>query len=127
MIVRALDVNGDWTFGAGLNNYKRNNAAVAQSIQTRLSSFVGNCFFDLGAGINWFTFLSSKDPTALNLAISAVILNTSDPITGTSVITGILQQSVNLNTNRVFSVSYQVTTIYSVLTGKFSYDLGGSV
>jgi hypothetical protein len=120
MIVRSLDVNGDWEFGAGLNNYKRNNLAVAQEIQTRVSSFLGDCFFDMGAGINWFFFLSSKDETGLNLAISAAILNTSG-------VTGISQLGFNLSRNRVFSVSYQVITIYSVTGGDFQFDLGGAL
>lgn len=127
MIVRSLDINGDWEFGAGLNNYKRANLAVVQSIQTRLSSFIGNCFFDLGAGIDWFTFLGSKNPTAMNLAISAVILNTPNPVDGTPVVLGLLQLGVNLSDSRVFSVQYKVQTIYSVTGGSFQYDLGGSL
>lgn len=126
MIVRSLDSNGDWTFGSGINNYKKNNLAVAQMISTRLKSFVGNCYFDLASGINWFTFLSSKDGLGLSLAISAVILNTPNPVNGTSVVTGILQQNVNLSSSRQFSVSYKVQTIYSIVSGNFSFDLGGS-
>lgn len=119
MIVRALDANGDWTFGAGLNNYKRANLAVEQDIQTRLSSFVGNCFFDMGAGINWLSYLSGKDPVGLTLAIKAVLINTPNVL-------GILQLSFNLGPDRVFSISYQVQTSYSVTGGTFTYDVGGS-
>ena len=127
MIVRALDSNGDWTFGAGLNNYKSANLAAAQSIQTRLSSFVGNCFFDMGAGINWFSFLSGKDPLGLSLALSAVILNTPDPVTGNPVVLGLQQLSFNVSPSRGFSITYQVQSIYSVTGGSFQYDLGGSI
>jgi len=120
MIVRALDSNGDWTFGASLNNYLSAKAAVAQMIKTNVSSFLGDCFFDLGFGIDWFTFLSSKnDQLALNLAISAVILNTEN-------VTGILQVSSTLDReNRSFSVVYRAQTTYSVLSNTFSLDLGG--
>lgn len=52
MIVRALDINGDWTFGQGKGNYLTNQAAIAQNVQTRLLSFLGDCFFDPTAGIN---------------------------------------------------------------------------
>lgn len=122
MIVRALDSDGDWTFGQSLNNYLSANAAVAQTIETRLSSFLGNCFFDLGAGIDWFNFLSgSKSQLALNLSISAVILNTPD-------VTGILQLSANLNSlTRSFTIVYRVQTTYSTAAGAFTYDLGGSI
>ncbi len=116
MIVRALDINGDWTFGKGQNNYKKRNQATAQIINSRLNSFLGDCFFDLGAGIDWFTFLGSKNQIGLNLAISSTILNTPD-------VTGILQVFSNLNhVTRKFTVSYKVTTTYSVLTGSFEYD-----
>lgn len=119
MSVRALDANGDWTFGAGLNDYKQGNQAVIQDIQTRLSSFVGNCYFDMGAGINWFDFLSSKNELGLRLALSAVILNTPNVV-------GILQLGFSLNSSRNFSISYKVQTTYSVTGGTFQYDVGGS-
>jgi len=124
MIVRAINSSGDWTFGQGLNNYKSGNLAVAQAIQTRISSFLGDCFFDQGAGIDWFNFLGGKNELALNLAISAVILNTTDA-DGNQLVTGVNQLSVNLNANREFSVTYQVVTVSSVLSGSFQYDLGG--
>lgn len=120
MIVRALDSSGDWTFGGSLNNYKRNNLAIQQNIQTRLSSFIGNCFFDMGAGIDWFTFLGGKEPLGLSLAISAVILNTPSVL-------GLLQLSFNVTTSRQFQISYQVQTSYSVTGSSFIYDLGGSI
>lgn len=117
MRVRSLTSSGDWSFGAGVNNYSLGNIAIAQNIQTRLMSFLGNCFFDTGAGIDWFNLLGNKNQTALNLAISAVILNTDD-------VTGILQLSVSLTTLRVLSVSYNVQTIYSTTSNTFGYDFG---
>jgi hypothetical protein len=110
MRVRAITATGDWTFGAGQNNYKTGKNAVAQSIQTRLSSFLGDCFFDLGAGIDWLNFLNgSKNQLALNLAISSIILNTEGVLT-------MVQLSVNLNhVTRNFSVSYTVNTIFGTV------------
>jgi hypothetical protein len=124
MIVRALDSNGDWTFGHGRSNYKRANLAVAQAIQSRVTSFLGDCFFDLGAGIDWFNLLGGKNELAISLAVSAVILNTTDS-DGNQVVTGVKKLSVNLDSNRSLQVSYQVVTVYSVLTETFQYDLGG--
>ena len=122
MIVRAIDVNHDWEYGKGLNDYKSGNLAVAQTINTRLSSFLGDCFFDANAGIDWFNFLGgSKNQLALNLAISATILNTTN-------VTGILQLSIELDdVTRNLTVQYQVQTSYSVTQGSFIYDQGGSV
>ena len=76
MIVRALDGNNDWTFGQSKANYIGKNPAIAQCIQTRISCFIGNCYFDMGAGVDWLNFLAgSKNQLALELAVSAVILN----------------------------------------------------
>lgn len=120
MRVRALDVVGDWEYGKGANDYKIQNAAIAQNIQTRLLSFYGNCFFDGTAGIDWFTFLAgSKNQLAVNLAVSATILATEG-------VTGILQLNLNLDRfTRNLSISYKVTTTFSTITGLFTYDLNG--
>lgn len=120
MRVRALDpIEKDWTFGKGRNNYVVDNKAVIQNIGTRLSSFLGNCFFDLKAGIDWFTFLSSKDRNGLALAISTTILNTRD-------VTGIRQLLLDLNeVNRELTVTYQVQTVYSTASSVFQFDLNG--
>lgn len=115
---RAIDSNHDFLFGKGQNDYVTANLAVAQNINTRLSSFLGNCFFDLGAGLDWITILSSKNQLAANLAISAIILNTTN-------VTGILQLNINLNAQRNLTVSYKVATTYSSVTGQFQYDLNG--
>src|SRR6478609_7975459 len=115
MRVRALNSDHDWEFGKGQNDYLRNNAAIAQNINTRLSSFLGNCFFDIGAGIDWYNLLGAKDQTALNLAISTQILNTE-------AVTGILQLSIWLNAQRQFSVSYKVQTSLSTTSSSFTFD-----
>lgn len=131
MIVRSLDENGDWTFGAGINNYKRANLAVAQCLQTRLSSFIGNCFFDMGAGINWFGYLGGKgsnNTIQLSLALSAVILNTPNVNQNgmaSPAVLGIKQLGFNVTTSRGFSITYQVQTVYSSVNNSFTYDLGG--
>lgn len=112
-IVRQIDVNGDWTFGKGRNNYLKGNDAVAQNIETRLRSFLGNCFFDLSSGIDWFNLLGSKDQQALNLAISSTILNTPN-------VTGINELSSFLDPiTRNFTVRYNVNTSYSVISSTF--------
>lgn len=116
MRVRAIDnATGDWLFGKGANDYRVNNDAVTQNINTRLNSFLGDCFFDQGAGINWFNLLGAKDQTALNLAISTVILNTPQVVR-------ILQLAVSLSDKRRMTVTYRVLTSYSVSTSGFVFD-----
>lgn len=113
--VRALDTDGDWLFGKGANDYFQGNDAIMQNIKTRLSMFLGDCFFDLGAGIDWFNFLGSKNKTPLALAISATILNTA-------FVTGMLQLSLTLSSTRVLSIRYQVQTVYSRQSGVFNFN-----
>jgi len=118
MIVRALDTNGDWTFGKGRNNYLSGNPAVIQNIKTRLLCFLGDCFFDITAGIDWFNLLGgSKNQTAISLNVSSTILNTQ-------FVVGIKQLTIGLNNNRSFSVSYQAQTVYSLTGDSFQYSLG---
>ena len=116
--VRALDSDGDFEFGKGANNYLTNQAAVVQNINTRLNSFLGNCFFDMGAGINWFNLMGQPGAAAqaaLNLAITNTILNTPS-------VTGLLQLNINVTSTRAMSVTYKVATIYSISSSVFSLN-----
>lgn len=116
-MTRAIDSNGDWIFGTGINAYVSGLPEVAQNIQTRLQEFLGDCFFNTGAGIDWFNLLGSKQQVALQLAVAAVILNTPS-------VTGGLQLSVTYNEQtRNLSIVYQVQTVYSQLSNSFQYDL----
>jgi hypothetical protein len=108
-IVRALNANGDWTWGQGQNNYLSGNAQVAQNISTRLNTFLGECFFATNVGLDWFTFLGtpgSINQLAMNLAVTTTIVNTPD-------VTGIVSLSVNyLSVTRTFNYTYVINTIY---------------
>lgn len=119
MRVRALDVNGDWTFGKGQNDYLTGIPALAQNIKTRLSSFLNDCFFNLNFGIDWFNLLGSKNETGLNLAIASMLLNTQN-------VSGILELSINVDNNRVITIQYAVQTTLSAnaVSDTFQYDLG---
>jgi hypothetical protein len=107
MIIRALDSNGDWQFGQGLGNYLSANNEIIQDINTRLLSFLGDCFFAIGDGIDWFTFLGGKDSLSLQLAVRAVILNTNG-------VQSLVSANVITNDQaRTIGMTYTVTTIYS--------------
>lgn len=117
MIVRALDVNGDWTFGKGKNDYLSGVDAVAQSISTRLDCFLGDCFFSTSFGIDWWNLLGTKQELALSLAISAMILNTPEVLS-------LEQLSISLDpSTRNLTVVYTVNTIY----GRISEIAGQNV
>jgi hypothetical protein len=106
MRVRAIDANNDWLFGKGQSDYRVNNDAIGQNIQTELQSFLGDCFFALSDGIDWFNLSGSKNVARLQLAINAAILNVDGVVS-------IVSSSFSLDANRHFSVSYAVNTIYT--------------
>ena len=116
-IVRALSGSGDWLFGKGLNDYASNQAEIALDIQMNLSSFLGDCFFSVNSGIDWFNLLGGKNQLAINLAVNAAILNTSG-------VTSLLQTNISLSQARILTIQYKVQTVYSVLQNTFVYDLG---
>lgn len=107
MMVRGIDGAGDWLFGKGKNDYRRNNKAVAQNIGTRLRCFKNDCFFDVNAGVDWWNLLGAKDLTALKLDIASTILNTPDVV-------NILELFFDLDPRtRNLAISYEVNTVYS--------------
>lgn len=122
MIVRSIDATGDWNFGKSLNNYLGGRSAVGQNIATRLRSFLGDCFFDTGAGLDWFNFCGgSKSELALSLAVSAVILNTD-------FVTGILELNIVLNrATRNCTITYTVATSVSTFNPITPPTIAGSV
>ncbi len=110
MRVRALTDLGDWTFGASESNYKTGKDAVTQNIQTRLSSWLGNCFFDTGAGIDWLNFLGGyKNLLTVQLSVQSVIANTQ-------YVTGVVQVLADLDSQRRrFTLSYTVSTTFGTI------------
>jgi hypothetical protein len=107
MITRALDASHDWTFGKGRQDYLREGEAIAQSIKTRLMSFVGDCYFDQDAGIDWWRFMGGKERQALLAQIRSIILNTE----------GVLRipelNAVFNPATRGIQISYTIDTIYT--------------
>lgn len=106
MAFRSLDENHDWNFGAGRQSYARGSEAIGLDVKTRLMSWVGDCFFDMPAGIDWWNRLGSKSQRSLLEAdIKRVILQTEG-------VTGITSFDTTLQ-GRKFSANYSINTIYS--------------
>lgn len=120
MRVRSVDINNDWLFGKGRNDYKRDKMALAQKLKTRIQSFLGDCFFAQNEGIDWFNLLGSKRTADLQLAITTIILNTEG-------VTEITSLNASLNkTTRNISIVYSVNTIYGEVSGTSLLSLGVS-
>jgi hypothetical protein len=106
MIFRNLDASGDWTFGAGLSNYAQDERAVELNIQTRLLSWVGNCFFSLQDGIDWKARLDKGQQQALVNELKANILGAFGVVRVDSVV-------AILDARRRLMVTYIIDTIFS--------------
>lgn len=117
MIIRNLDANHDWTFGSGLGNYISNDAAIGLNINTRLLSWLNDCFFDMNAGIDWLNRLGSKNQqNLLDIDLRRLILQSYG-------VQGIVTFSTSL-IGRVFNASYTVNTIFSqAYTNSLEQDL----
>jgi hypothetical protein len=111
MIVRALDNNGDWTYGNSF--FKRKDDAVMQSIKTKLQSWKGDCFFDLQAGVDWTNIIGSKSANNKALAIADIkrVIAQIDAIITIDLDFDILK-------DRSLTVSYTVTTIYKTIISR---------
>lgn len=106
MIFRNLDSEGDWQFGRGKQSYVSGTAAIAINVKTRLYSWVGDCFFDLPAGIDWWNRLGSKNQRQLlELDMRRIILQSDG-------VTGITEFDTTL-VGREFTASYKINTIFS--------------
>lgn len=121
MRVRALDLDHDWQWGKGRNDYKQNQSAVVQNINTRLSSYLGDCFFAMGEGLDWFNLNGGKSTLAIDLAVSTVILNTAEVLLLINV-----ASRLNAQTRR-YTIQYEVETVYGRARGLFTGGDGGGV
>lgn len=122
MIIRDLDTNHDWLFGQGKSNFLSGEPAIALNIETRILSWLNDCFFDLGAGIDWLNVLGSKgQENMLNINLRRIILQSYG-------VTGIVNLYITLNENRQFMASYTINTIYSQnYQNTLTQDLGANI
>jgi hypothetical protein len=107
MIFRNLDINGDWTLGNGIQNYAVEQAAISLDIDTALQVFLGECFFDIGAGVDWWNLIGSKDQVSILLQCRQVI-SSREGVTKINSVEAFLDR-----TTRRLSISYNIDTIYS--------------
>lgn len=108
MNFRALTPQNDWQFGNGTESYAYGEQAIGLNIKTRLLSFINNCFFDMGAGIDWFTYLGlpGKQQQTV-LSVQASILQAYGVVSVNSV-------TLNLNDQtRAAVLTFNINTIYS--------------
>ena len=106
MSVRALDKNGDWTFGVGRANYISGKAAINQNVSTRLKSFKNDNPLNMSSDIDWISLLGRKGTESDILKeIERVTLQTDGVIKVTKL-------EVAKTHNRVQSILLTYDTIY---------------
>lgn len=106
MSFRNLDDKHDWVFGSGRNDYVEENQEIALNLETRILSFLGDCFFAINEGIDWFNLLDYRYQDRLELAVQEVIKNTPGVI-------GINDIQILLGANRKITLTYDIRTIFT--------------
>lgn len=109
MIFRSLDSSGDWNFGRGQSDYLSNNAAIGANINTRILSWVNDCFFSQNSGIDWLNRLGDAGQrTLLESDIRRVILQSAgvQGITALNIIIDGRKLIATYNINTIFSQGY---------------------
>lgn len=106
MRFRGDTTTADWTFGRGKQSYLSGNSAIARNAETKLRTFLGECFFDTTVGVAWFTLLGQKDPDLVVLAIKQELHNCYGVVQVTDV-----QYSVD--STRTVDIRYTMDTIYT--------------
>lgn len=115
MRYRALDADGDMTFGAGQANFLINSpAAVGQAVQTRLLLFRGEWFLDTTEGTPWATEILGKntEPTR-DAALRDRILGT-EGVTEITAFTAVVSGR-SLTVSATINTLYGQTTVEAVL------------
>lgn len=107
MIIRATTTTNDWQFGRGLNSYFFNEAAIEANIRTKLLEWVGNCPFNLLAGIDWRNRLDYGQQANLVVEMKQLVLQCYGVV---SILT--FQADFNAST-RFESITMTLQTIYS--------------
>lgn len=104
---RALDADGDWTWGNGVENYVVEQAAIVLDIQTALQTFLGEVFFALDFGVDWWNLLGGRDE-------NQVILQCRKIISGCDGVTRINSVTARLDSRaRQLMVTFNINTVYS--------------
>lgn len=114
MIVRRNTPTGDWTFGRGVQDYAREDEAIAQNVVTRIKSFQDDWFLDINAEIDWFDLLGRKGTQdQIKAEIERVVIATD----------GVLRiNNLTLTKlNRKANIALTITTIFN---RQLSLELG---
>lgn len=116
MKIRALDSDGDWVFGQGKGSYLVGVDAILQDIDTALHIFLGECFWNMNFGVDWFNLIGAKAP----IAQQNIILQCRQMISTRQGVTNINRVDVTFTDyRRSLSIVYDISTIYGQTSNTF--------
>lgn len=121
MIIRKVDGEHDWLFGHGLSDYAKDDAAIAENIQTRLMSWVGDCFFAIQEGVDWRQRLDIGQQQALKDELQSIILQSYGVIAVNSM------ELLFNGVTRLATITYNIQTIFSPAFQTTIHQAAGSV
>lgn len=110
MKIRNTDGNGDWHFGHGRQDYLVDDRAINLNLNSRLRSFLNDCFWSMGFGIDWWNLLGGKNPTAqvgIILQCRTMIANSYGVVRINTV-----DATTDARTRRL-TVAYSIDTIFT--------------
>jgi hypothetical protein len=110
MRYRALDKNGDYSFGSGPAEFLINTPdCVSQAVKTRLALFAGEFFLDGTVGMPWNTQVLGENTRPLyDAAIQEQVLNTQGVLS--------IVSYYSVLSNRNLSVVFEISTVYGNVT-----------
>lgn len=109
MKIRALDQDGDWSFGAGLQSYLNDEDAIAQDLRTALKVFLGEIFFALDFGVDWWNLLGSRDNAEQNIVLQCrQMISSRDGVTRINEVQAVLDRDT-----RGLAVTFNVDTEFT--------------
>lgn len=106
MAIRALTKDHDWQWGQNKNSYVQEEKEIAENLETRILSFLNDCFWATDEGIDWWHLLDYNQQDKLEYAVQEVISNTPG-------VTAINSVDAIMGAHRKLSVQYNINTIYS--------------
>lgn len=117
MRIRGIDVNNDWLFGKGQNDYARDLEALKIDLKTRLQSWKFDCFFAEQEGVDYKNFLDRGTKTFLDNDVKRIILQTNGVLRIDTFTSEIVE-------DRVYQAESNIFTIYGDL--EFNFVQGGA-
>lgn len=107
MIIRATTPTNDWTYGKSLQDYFINEPAIEANVRTKLLEWVGDCFFNQLAGIDWKNRLDVGQQQALIVEMKQLVLQCY------GIVSIVEFQAIFNGTTRFDSITMTLQTIYT--------------